>query len=342
MTRLMPADWKPPYPAFVTEVDRPHLNITLLAVQAPGEAAGAPRLGKLVDLLAGAEGLLHHEHVFHLDGEGFRNDILIAYWANPGDCEKWRSRDDPARFFEREATGEIGAWIESLSCPAGRFETNYSRGNIDWGIARHHSARENPVHGYYGSMRDRIAAAEDGGLPGAVGRLGREHRANTRGRHLRVDAPENLCFIRTVQGWLACSDEEREFFMQHSYPVYQRGVEFLRTHPVETNCISARLVTDAEQHRDRPQSETLAWFLSLTDLEAWTWNHPTHAAIFNTFMKHAEKFNFDVDILLGHEVLVLPRGGVSAEYHNCHNATGFLRFFKSEDMAVGPARVPPD
>ncbi|MGH8245532.1 MAG: phenylacetaldoxime dehydratase family protein, partial [Gammaproteobacteria bacterium] len=320
MTKLMPANWKPPYPAFVTDVQRSHLNLTQFAIQAPSEAAGAAEAAELERLLAGAEGLLHQERVFHVDGEGFRNDIRLAYWSKPADYARWRFGKAPAGFFGRDRNGDNGVWIESLSSPRGYFETNYSRGNVDWGIARHHATHENPVHAYYGSMRDRIEAAEDGGLTSAVGRLNHELNAETRGRHLTARLPENLCFIRTVQGWLACSAEEREFFMQHSYPVYQRGVEFLRTHPVETNCISARLVTDAEQHPDRPQSETLAWFLSLTDLEAWTWSHPTHAAIFNTFMKHAEKFNFDVDILLGHEVLIVPREGGSAEYHNCHNA----------------------
>lgn len=146
-----------------------------------------------------------------------------------------------------------------------------------------------------------------------------------------MELPANLCFIRTVQGWLACTDEERDYFMENTFPFYEAGVAYLHDNPVESNCVSARLVSDAASHRNKPQTETLAWFLSLTDLEAWTWNHPTHDAIITNFMAHAQKFNFDVDILLGHEVSIVPADGGHAEYHNCHPATGFLRFFESKN-----------
>jgi len=334
MTKLTPPDWKPPYPAFVAQVGQSDLNLTQIGVQAPTADAGANDFSELKALLERNAEVLHSEHAYHDDGEGFRNDILLVYWKSSQSFGKWRAEKAVKEFVARERNHEAGVWIEALSAPAGHFETSYSTGTARWGISRHHSTREDPTHAYYGAMRDRIDAAEDGGLPGAVGRLNRELRAQTRGRHLSLELPENLCFIRTVQGWSECSMEEKDFFMKHTYPVYQRGVEYLRTHPLETNCISARLVTDAAHGPDQPQTETLAWFLSLTDLEAWTWNHPTHAAIFNTFMKHAEKFNFDVNILLGHEVLVLPKNGVHAEYNNCHHSTGFLRFFEGAPFSA--------
>jgi aldoxime dehydratase len=337
MTKLTPDDWKPPYPAFVADTKQSHLNICQLGVQAPRVAAGAEDLAELIGLLEVNSEPLHYERVYHKDGQGFHNDILLVYWEKPGSFTDWRAGNTVNEFFERSRDKEIGIWIEALSAPADNFETSYSTGTAKWGISRHHSSHEDPIHGYYGSMRDRIKAAENGGLASPVGRLNRELSQQTRGRHLSVELPENLCFIRTVQGWNACSDEEKEYFMKRTFPVYQRGVEYLRTHPLETNCINARLVTDVAQDPDQPQTETLAWFLSLTDLEAWAWNHPTHAAIFNTFMKHAEKFNFEVDILLGHEVLVVPKNGVLAEYHNCHNATGFLRFFQAVEADTASA-----
>jgi len=33
-------------------------------------------------------------------------------------------------------------------------------------------------------------------------------------------------------------------------------------------------------------------------------------------------------------VLVVPKNGVHAEYHNCHNATGFLRFFQAQEVTI--------
>ena len=330
MTKLTPPNWTPPYPAFVVDTKASHLNLSQLSVQAPTAETGEQEFAEIVELLQGRTELLHHEQAYFTDKQGFYNGILLVYWEKSDSFSKWRSEETVDRFFARAREDEIGVWIESMSSPADHFETSYSTGKPKWGISRHHSPHEDPIHAYYGAMRDRIVAAEDGGMPGTVGRLNRGLDTQSRGRHLKVNLPANLCFIRTVQGWIDCNDEEKEYFLKRSMPVYQRGVEYLNTHALESNCITARLVTDVEQGPNKPQAETLAWFLSLSDLEAWTWNHPTHAAIFNTFMHHAEKFNFEVDVLLGHEVLVLPENGIHAEYHNCHNATGFLPFFQAQ------------
>jgi heme-degrading monooxygenase HmoA len=331
VTKLTPDNWQPPYPAFVTDVADPYLTISQLAVQSSGDDEGVSTWDELTGLVNGAAGLLHHEHVFHEDDNGFRNDILLAYWSAPDDFVRWRAGDSPARFVEQDRTGNTGVWIEAFSSPSGHFETSYSRGTVDFGISCHHATREDPIHGYYGAMRDRIPAAEDGGVPATVSRLNRELQPDSKGRHLSVELPANLCFIRTVQGWLACTEEERDYFMENTFPHYKTGVGYLQDNPIESNCVSARLVSDAASEENKPQAETLAWFLSLTDLEAWTWNHPTHDAIITNFMAHAQKFNFDVDVLLGHEVSIVPADGGLAEYHNCHPATGFLRFFDSVD-----------
>ena len=332
MTKLTPANWEPPYPAFVADVPDPYLNFTQLAIQTPDTEGEPDELSELLHLLHDANGLLHHEHVFHEDEEDFRNDILLTYWSGPEGLNRWRSQKGPTAFINRERVGDSGLWIESFSSPASHFETSYSRGTAEFGLSCHHALREDPIHAYYGAMRDRIPAAEDGGLAGTVARLNRDRHPDSRGRHLTIDLPGNLCFIRTVQGWLACTDEERDYFMENTYPVYQEGVAYLQDNPVQTNCVSARLVTDTKGTENQPQSETLAWFLSLADLESWTWNHPTHDAIFTNFMAHAQRFNFEVDVLLAHEVAVIPQGRGTAEYHNCHPATGFLRFFESRDV----------
>jgi Haem-containing dehydratase len=333
MAKLIPPDWEPPYAAYVSDI-ADALTVSLTAVQAPGERQAAIASRELTCLLADAEGLLHSERVFFDDERGCRNQLAISYWADRGAFESWRSGPAVAAFFQA-GRDDVGIWLEFMSCPRDRFEINNSSRTIKWGISRHYDTHEDPVHGYYGAMRDRIAAAEDGALPGGQGRLGRKRTTETRGRHLTVEFPDNLCFIRTVQGWANCPDEEREYFLTHTYPVYLDGAKFLQSHPVETNCISARLVTDMGNDPRLPQTETLAWFLSLTDLENWVWNHPTHAAIFNAMFTHSKKFDFDVQVLLGHEVLVLSKSGLRAEYHNCHNATGFLPFFDARDLPAG-------
>lgn len=331
MAKLMPPDWKPPYAAYVSDITGP-MTLSLTAVQAPGEQEAASVSRELLSLLAEADGLLHSERVFFDDEKGCRNQVAISYWTDRDTFDSWRSGRAVTTFFAAERDDDVGVWLELMSCPRDRFEINNSMKTIKWGVSRHYATHEDPVHGYYGSMRDRIAAAEDGGLPSAMGRLGPKRVAETRGRHLTVELPDNLCFIRTVQGWANCPDEEREYFLQGTYPVYLKGVEFLQSHPLETNCISARLVHDVDSERQLPQTETIAWFLSLTDLENWVWNHPTHAAIFDAMFTHAKKFNFDIEVLLGHEVLVIPKDGLRVEYHNCHNTTGFLPFFEATDL----------
>ncbi len=331
MAKLTPPNWEPPYPAYVSDIGET-LTVSLTAVQASDRAVAAESFTALTGLLDGAAGLLHSEQVRFVDGQGCHNDVAISYWAEAGDLARWRSSPTVAAFLGAEHRPGLGLWLEAMSAPRDHFEINNSTLAIDWGVSRHHGTREDPVHGYYGAMRDRIAAAEDGGLASPLGRLGRPRQAETLGRHLRVPLPANLCFIRTVQGWLGASDEERDYFLENTYPVYQAGVTFLQDHPLETNCITARLVHDVAEGPGLPQSETLAWFLSLNDLENWVWNHPTHASIFNAMGDHAARFNWDISVLLGHEVLVVPEGALQAEYHNCHNSTGFLRFFEAREI----------
>ena len=210
MTKLTPANWEPPYPAFVADIPDPYLNFTQIAIQSTESESPSDELSELKNLVSDAPGLLHYEHVYHQDEEDFRNDILLTYWADPEAPQRWRSDQATVEFIERERSGDDGLWIESFSSPASHFETSYSRGTAEFGLSCHHALREDPVHAYYGAMRDRIPAAEDGGLAGTVSRLNRDRQPDSRGKHLAVDLPGNLCFIRTVQGWLACTDEERE------------------------------------------------------------------------------------------------------------------------------------
>jgi phenylacetaldoxime dehydratase/aldoxime dehydratase len=331
MAKLTPPDWKPPYPSYVSDI-KDALTMALIAVQGPAEAEATAAFATLSGLLDGADGLLHSEQGAFVDGREHHNSVAISYWQSPDAFARWRADPAATRFVETDRTDDLGVWIEFLTCPRDRFEISNSTHRMNWGVSRHHHSREDPIHAYYGAMRDRIAAAEDGGLAGTVGRLNRERTDDTRGRHLTVDLPGNLCFIRTIQGWSDCSETERAYFLENTYPTYRKGVAFLQTHPLETNCIDARLVRDAAPGPTLPHTETLAWFLSLNDLENWVWNHPTHAVIFNAMFEHAKRFNFEIDVLLGHEVLVPPADGVRVEYHNCHNATGFLRFFEGKAL----------
>ena len=327
MTRLTPDGHTAPYPAYTCDTHN-GIHISLSGIQAKTATLTAPVYEQLSSLIKQSTELLHNEHTFHFDPQGYRNDIMISYWNNPDSFKTWF--EAYGNHFFTSQTPQTGLWFEAMSCQRDRFETSSSTKAVNWGISRYCKVMEDPVHGYYGAMRDRIVAAENGGLAGSVDRLNRSVHQETQGRHLTIQSlPDNLCFIRTIQGWRDCSKEEKAWFLKNSYPVYKKGVEFLQTHPLETNCISARLVNNAEKGSHMPQTETLAWFLSLADLENWAWNHPTHAAIHKSAITHANTFNFRIDVLLGHEALVIAKDNIHARYINCHNRTGFLAFFNA-------------
>jgi aldoxime dehydratase len=68
--------------------------------------------------------------------------------------------------------------------------------------------------------------------------------------------------------------------MKKIAPVLKKGLDFLNANSLGTNCISARLLVEEEKDK----SAGFAFFLSLTDMEQWAWNHSTHGAIYNCFM----------------------------------------------------------
>lgn len=332
MTKHIPEAWQPLYPAYASEVTG-SLHVCMIAAQAKNKDAAILAYNKICSLLVNAKGLMHSEHVFYIDEQGYSNEIEIAYWEDQGYYKQWIANSEKVflDITSNKKSNATGIWIEAMSCGRERFEISCSMKQIDWGLACHHATYEDRMHGYYGAMRDRIAAAENGGLPGSVGRLSPKLDSKTLGEHLTVSLPDNLCFIRTVQGWNECGEEERNYFLANTFPVYRRGVEFLQLHPIDTNCISARLVNYINGSEHSPQTETLAWFLSLSDLEAWAWNHPTHLAILNSRQKHMKKY-LTTKLLLGHEVSVISQKNMHVEYHNCHNETGFLKFFHPVEL----------
>lgn len=158
------------------------------------------------------------------------------------------------------------------------------------------------------------------------------------GARLIVDLPHNLCFVRGLFGWRDSPAEVQQVFVDEMLPVYERGVLFLRENPVEISCITARLsdVVHGEPATGI-DAETLAWFTSLKALEAWTHHHKTHADIFNKVREIRMRLGSQGNLELGHEVVVVPKGGIDAEYNNCHARTGFLRFFPSRVAGVDSA-----
>lgn len=59
-------------------------------------------------------------------------------------------------------------------------------------------------------------------------------------RRLRVETPDNLCFIREGQAWDKAEAEERRVWQGKMAWVVERWVGTLRDKPEETACFSPR------------------------------------------------------------------------------------------------------
>ena len=329
MTKIRPEGFEPPYPAWGPALPEGLSYVQAqIAIQSQSGRRDDEHFDALASTLRKADGLRHVERVGHLDAQGAYNDIAVSYWVTSEAMCSWLSLQGPfGSFADALVEGECGMWYEALSAPRSHYEINGSTPDINWGLSMEFESKLEPDHAYWGSMRDRIAAAEDGGLAGAIGQI---TRVTSKGRRrVRIELPPNMCFIRTVQGQSGAAQEEAESYRVGMKPQYEKGVRYLAENPIESRCLSARLVTCEFPGPGRPDTETIAWFASLTDLEHWVHDHPTHAAIFAASQAHATRFAPKMELLLSHEVVVAPAGCAQAMYVDCHQETGLMPFFQA-------------
>lgn len=322
-----PAGHRPNAPAWTSPTPA-NAVLELIAVQYPD---GHPQPELLRAPLERAVTLPHApgqvDRAMHVDASGHRNDIMLCYWSDAGEHRRWAAQPGVADLWagqEPTAPG-VGRWREVLGLQGERLETLDSSDDAGRGLAALGAPQPTGVHEYWGAMRDRIPVSHDDPLNGdAVATVPAAGRSQTGGPRV-VQAPENVCFIRTGQDWSATRDRERATYERSVAPVLEQGADFLRDHPDETGCLAARMVREAdEQWRPQDRSCVLAYFRSLGHLERWTWSHPTHMAIFDAFMALVAEEGDGVQLRLWHEVAVLTSGTLSLEYHGCDPHTGLL------------------
>lgn len=142
--------------------------------------------------LHGAHAPVTYERAVHVDGLGHTNEIFLAYWLDAETEKAWAADHPLDSWAAPELTAEggpIGLWSETLWAPVDHFETSYSYDSPSWGLASRFPAEPNVYHSYHGAMRDRIAAAEDGGLAGEAEYPPRTGPVESAGRHLVVTTP---------------------------------------------------------------------------------------------------------------------------------------------------------
>ena len=283
MTANRPAGHVPNVPAW-SATDLPDRTaFSMILVGGAGSAAIVDELK--AELTEGTDTPDHLERARLVNTAG-RETVFLGYWTDPESQLRWCQRS--------QALNRSGVLQETAVIPAERWETLHSTPEITPGVRNLLAAELTDVHEYWGAARDRIPASATSDLS--------SERADP--------LPGNLCLIRSGQVWEHCGEAERALYFKDVEPNLTAGIDFLAEHP-ETGCISSRFLREQTiGGEDLESTSFVGWFTDLKSLEDWSKTHPTHLAIFNSFLTMVADLGFEIDLRLWHEVAVIPAGGV--------------------------------
>ena len=287
MTANRPEGHVPQVPAWTT-VDLPERTVfSMLFVRG---ASGETVLAALLEAVRTGEHIPDHSERARVVNAAEATALLLGYWTDPLRHERWRARPDVAA-----ALAGPGVLEETATIPADRWETLHSTEYVTPGVRNLRPASLTDVHEYWGAARDRIAAS-------AASDLSAEPAE---------PVPGNLCLIRSGQIWTHCDGREREIYFGEVEPNLTAGIDFLAAN-AETGCLSARFLREQTlDGEDLESTSFVGWFDELRSLEEWAKSHPTHLAIFDSFLAMVAKLEGRVGLRLWHEVAAIPAGGVT-------------------------------
>lgn len=311
----MPAGWQPPAPAWEARWDDTNDALMTVVFGTQGDTSGP--LGDWAAQVFSALAPFFPiavERAQYQDATGNTHHVFVSYWRQSV-YEQWRQHDAVQSWWASDARlNEQAVWRESFAMLDKRFETLHSTPNAH-GVSVSAQVLDGPLleHGYSGGMRDRIAQSEHESLA-----ANEQVQCANDGVRARIVLPQNSCVIRSGQNWGECNSEQRDFYLHKVHPVLQEGMRYLRDEGHESGCLLMRFANcyDA-QWQALPQSFGLGYARDITVFEDWARSHPTHIAIFDTFMQMVEQFGESLSLQLWHEVTVLGPGGADCEYINC-------------------------
>jgi hypothetical protein len=272
------------------------------------------------------------------DKRGFYNISFIAYWPSRTNFDSWKADSGFEAWWQnsdREADGH-GWFLEVFMPPMDRFETVFSNSEVPEGAANMREAISGEIaeHGYWGSMRDRLPAAQDDLLEGtpprdSARRDGSSTSAlsDTESKRIKVPGKKNLCVIRSGQNWSTTLPTERHLYLTTMHPVLTQGMNFLRDQGKPIGCHANNLwdiIDSSTYEASLEKTFGLGFFDDLKSLERWSKSHQTHIDIFGGFLRYARKLGNVISLQLYHEVFVLGEGEQWFEYVGCHGETGML------------------
>ena len=287
MTVNRPEGHTPQAPAW-TAVALPEVTVySMLFARNPESASAAIEMR--VALTTGDDTPSHLERA-RVVNEEVPTAVFLGYWEDPGAYHRWRERADV-----KAAMSLPGVLEEAATIPADRWETLHSTGETTPGVRNLSPVQPTDVHEYWGAARDRIPASADSDLASEPA----------------VPLPSNLCLIRSGQIWRYCGDEERRLYFEQVAPNLSAGIDFLSRNP-GTGCLSSRFLQEQTlDGEDLESTSFVGWFRDLASLEAWSRSHPTHLAIFESFLAMVGELGGQIQLRLWHEVSVIPQAGVS-------------------------------
>lgn len=321
----------PPSPAWVARFkpDVDQVVMAYLGVQSQVRTQALEALGRITACFAATQGPQHHDLAHYVDEAGFETYIAIAYWSTPQAFTAWQSDSGFDAWWQSEQrlNEGVGYFAEIIAPHTSHFETMFSSPDRFEGLGRLADSVSGEIqeHAYWGSMRDRLPASQYDAfeLSGAPVADVKGPRPGTR---VRVKSHDNVAMIRSGQDWGETKGQERELYLSQMEPVLREGMDFLRDKGLSIGCYANRYMVHVDlQGRPLEKSFGLSYWRSLEHMERWSESHPTHVAIFGTFLRLLEQLKGQVDLRLYHEVSVARSHQQSFEYLNCHTRTGLLR-----------------
>lgn len=315
--------WEPPSPAFSARFPTSVETVVMAyyGIQYRGDRPETASRA-LADLRRSADvpdGPAHHDTAIVHDPAGFTNEITALYWLDAPSYARWAAANDdwtdPARDHH-----EVGFFVETAMPGARDFETIFGGRRMEGlSVASDGIGGVIAEHGYWGSMRDRLASAQDSPLD-PEGEL----TFLEDGDLVIVRPHDGICLIRSGQDWRDTVDEPRERWESQIRPVLREGMDFLTAEGNQIGCYSNRLmqITDGEALVEKTYGH--GWWHSLAELEQWSKSHPTHLKIFGAFGQFVKHFQSAAGLRLYHEVSVLNADQLRFEYLGCHPRTGLL------------------
>ena len=324
-------DYQPPVPAWAargnTAIEQVVMAYYGVQWRAGNETRAANASAAIAGHLENALGATATERARYIDPQGYDNLIHIAYWTNVDDYRLFATAPSVEAWWsspERESDS-VGVFREVFSPRVTHMETLFNAPDQLKGIGAvlgAHSESDVQEHAYWGGMRDRLPISQVDALA-ASGML--SVRSDARPARVRIAGHDNIAIIRSGQDWSKTSGTERDLYLTKMASTLRAGMDFLSTQGLEIGCYANRLMQNVDaMGRPLDQAFGLGYWRSLQQMEAWAEHHPTHVAIFGTFMNMAQALEGKFDLRLFHEVCVVKSDEQLLEYIGCHGKTGLM------------------